>query len=229
MRAGVGGDARRSGRDDVWVFIMGGVAPVLFAVALALASEGIAAETTHPRVEPPPVTVFFQFESAPNGRTIQFMRAEIDRLFASVPLRFDWLRIEEAPEAGVVGEAMVVRFRGNCSLGGVPPLADERGPFAWATVTDGVVQPFADVNCDRVRVAVHDGMWGSERAHADRYLGIGLARVVAHEIYHIYFRSKRHESGGVMRHALTPMDLVAEKAELHPEDRAGAKKAVRRD
>ena len=189
----------------------------------------MAAELPRARVEPPPVTVFFQFESAPNSRTFQFMRGEIGRLFASVPLRFDWLRIEEAPEAGVVGEAMVVRFRGNCSLAGVPPIADERGPFAWATVTDGVVQPFADVNCDRVRTAVHDGMWGGERAHADRYLGIGLARVVAHEIYHIYFRSKRHESAGVMRHALTPVDLVSEKAELHPEDRAGARKAVRRD
>ncbi|HZO56787.1 MAG TPA: hypothetical protein VFB63_29015 [Bryobacteraceae bacterium] len=147
------------------------------------------------------------------------MRAEIDRMFASVPLRFEWLRTEEAPEAGVVGEAVVVRFRGNCSLAGVPPLADERGPFAWAAVTDGVVQPFADVNCDRVRVAVHDGMWGGERAQADRYLGIGLARVVAHEIYHMYFRSRRHGSAGVMRHALTPTDLVSEKAELHPEDR----------
>jgi hypothetical protein len=165
------------------------------------------------------VSVFFQFESAPNPRTFQFMRAEIDRLFQSVPLRFDWWRMEEAPEAGVVGAAMVVRFRGNCSLGGVPPIADERGPFAWATVTDGVLQPFADVNCDRVRTAVHEGLWGGEKAQADRFLGIGLARVVAHEIYHIYYRSRRHETGGVMRHALSPADLVAERAELHPEDR----------
>ena len=172
-------------------------------------------------VESPPVTVFFQFESAPNPRTFQFMRSEIDRLFASVPLRFDWMRIEEAPESGVVGEAIIVRFRGNCSLSGLPVVPDERGPFAWAAVTDGVVQPFAEVNCDRVRAAVHGAMWGGERAEANRYLGIGLARVVAHEIYHIYFRSRRHEAAGVMRHALTPTDLIAEKAELHPEDRNG--------
>jgi hypothetical protein len=206
------------------------VAPTLFAVALLLASPGLGAEgASRPRAEAPPVTVFLQFESPANARTVQFMRTEIDRLFAPVPLRFDWLRIEEAPEAGVVGEAVVVRFRGNCSLSGVPPLPDERGPFAWAAVTDGVVQPFADINCDRVRTAVHDGMWGGERAQPDRYLGIGLARVVAHEIYHMYFRSRRHETGGVMRHALTPMDLIAEKADLHPEDRAGARKAPRRD
>ncbi|MEP7362497.1 MAG: hypothetical protein ABI972_04510 [Acidobacteriota bacterium] len=204
-------------------------AAIRLSVALCLASIGMAAEGAKPRVETPPVTVFFQFESPANPRTFQFMRAEIDRLFASVPLRFDWLRIEEAPEAGVVGEAIVVRFRGNCSLTGVPPLADERGPFAWAAVTDGVVQPFADVNCDRVRVAVHDGMWGGERGQADRYLGIGLARVVAHEIYHMYYRSRRHESAGVLRHSLTPMDLVSEKAELHPEDRSSTRKAARRE
>lgn len=176
------------------------------------------------RVEPakaPPVTVFFSFESAVSGQTLQHLRGELDRLFAPVPLNFDWLRLEEAPEAGVVGEAVVVRFRGNCSVTSLPPMPDERGPFASASVTDGVVQPFAEVNCDRVRAAVHYGLWGTERNQLARHLGIALGRVVAHEVYHMYFRTKAHGTAGVTRHALSPQDLVGEKAELHPEDRAG--------
>jgi len=190
----------------------------LAAAGLLAAAEGA------PRVEapkPPPVTVFFSFESAVSGQTLLHLRGELDRLFAPVPLNFDWLRLEEAPEAGVVGEAVVVRFRGNCAVSSLPPVPDERGPFAWASVTDGVVQPFAEVNCDRVRAAVHYGLWGAERNQLARHLGIALGRVVAHEVYHMYFRTRHHGAAGVTRHSLSPQDLVGEKAELHPEDRAG--------
>lgn len=195
----------------------------LTAVALAAGVVGRAAGAESAArvgtVKPPPVTVFFRFESAVSGQTLEHMRVELDRLFEPVPLSFDWLRLEEAPEAGVVGEAVVVRFRGNCSVTSLPPLPDERGPFASASVTDGVVQPFAEVNCDRVRAAVHYGLWGAERNQLARHLGIALGRVVAHEVYHMYFRTRTHGASGVTRHSLSPQELVAEKAELHPEDR----------
>jgi len=193
---------------------------ILAIAGLAAGSEGGL------RVEvpkPPPVTVFFSFESGVSGLTLQHLRGELDRLFAPLPLNFDWLRLEEAPETGVVGEAVVVRFRGNCAVTSLPPVPDERGPFAWASVTDGVVQPFAEVNCDRVRAAVHYALWGTERNHLARYLGIALGRVVAHEVYHMYFRTRHHGAGGVTRHSLSPQYLVGEKAELHPEDRVGRK------
>ena len=196
------------------------ISSILAVAGLLGAAEGA------PRLEepkPPPVTVFFSFESAVSGQTLEHLRGELDRLFEPVPLNFDWLRLEEAPEAGVVGEAVVVRFRGNCAVSSLPPVPDERGPFAWAAVTDGVVQPFAEVNCDRVRAAVHYALWGTERNQLARYLGIALGRVVAHEVYHMYFRTKAHGAAGVTRHSLSPQDLVADKAELHPEDRAGRK------
>jgi len=199
-----------------------------FLLALSMSALAAAGEPPAHAFPPQPVTVFFQFESPAPPQVFAYLRAELDRLFAPVPVRFDWLRIEEAPEAGVLGEAVVVRFRGNCSLNGLPPVADERGPYAWASVTGGVVQPFAAINCDRVRAAVHGAMWGGERGQADRFLGRALGRVAAHEVYHMYFRSRRHEGSGVMRHALSPMDLVAERSELHPEDRALAGKPVKR-
>jgi hypothetical protein len=173
---------------------------------------------TAPGGENPPVTVFFSFEQEPPAAVVEAMRSEVTRLYETVPLRFEWRRMEEAPESGVMGEIISVRFRGNCSLAGVPPLADERGTLAWTTVTDGQVQPFAEVSCDRVRQAVYLALWGGERKRGQQRLGTALGRVVAHELYHIYWRTAKH-AGGVARHALTGAELVAERSELHPEDR----------
>jgi len=174
-----------------------------------------------------PVTVFFAFEQEPPAVVFDAMRAEIQRLYSAVPLKFDWIRMQEAPEAGVLGEIVSVRFHGNCSLGGVPPLPDERGTLAWTSVTDGIVQLFSEVNCDRVRAAVYLALWGGERKRAQERLGVALGRVVAHEAYHIYWRTLKHAAGGVARHSLMPAELVAEKADLHPEDRAAQPKDQR--
>lgn len=165
-----------------------------------------------------PVTVYLRFEATPDAVTFAAMRGELDRLFHPTYLRFDWRRIEEASELGPVSDLAVVTFRGLCQPPVLPPLMDERGPYAWTSITDGIVLPFATIDCTRVRNAVYAALWGGERSQSASLLGRALARVVAHELFHVYTRSAGHAREGIAKSGISAAALIAEKGVLHPED-----------
>lgn len=44
-----------------------------------------------------------------------------------------------------------------------------------------------------------------------------LARVLAHEIFHIISNEREHGAGGVFQAALSGRDLIAERLDFHPD------------
>lgn len=115
-------------------------------------------------------------------------------------------------------EVVVFKLRGTCRLADFAAFIDERGPLAWTHTVGGEILPFGDVSCDRIRSAVLGAMWGGQRAHGDLLLGRALARVIAHEIYHIMGRTHVHGKKGVARAALSGADLIAENLSFAAED-----------
>jgi hypothetical protein len=112
----------------------------------------------------------------------------------------------------------VVHFKGKCVFEPVPYLIDERGPMAFTYSTDGVVQPFSEVACDRVTQAMRSAMAGGDFAHGDVLLGRALGRVLAHEVVHILSKSREHGSSGIAKTALSGSQLIAPELRLEPED-----------
>ena len=95
-------------------------------------------------------------------------------------------------------DLVLVRFTGKCVLEPVGYLYDERGPMAFTYSTDGVVQPFSEVACDKVTSVVRSAMSGGDFANADVLLGRALGRVLAHEVVHILSKSacaRAHRGG----------------------------------
>lgn len=127
-------------------------------------------------------------------------------------LTFDWRMRGEAKQESFAN-LVVVRFKGKCVLEPVGYLFDERGPLAFTYSTDGAVQPFSEVACDRVAAAARSAMSGGDFAHADFLFGRALGRVVAHELVHILARSGAHGREGVAQPALSGFKLIA--PELH--------------
>lgn len=183
---------------------------------LLMASSLVAAEAGPP--PPARTTVYFKFEGASSPAVYAAMQREMNGLFAKTPLRFDWKRLEEASEFETVPNLVVVRFRGDCRMTHPYPPFDEQGIFAWTDVSEGVVLPFSTVDCDRVRNAVSAAMWGAERQRGEQLLGRALARIVAHELFHLFTQTKSHSPTGVARHALTGAELIAEDASFHADD-----------
>src|SRR5207248_11156110 len=86
-------------------------------------------------------------------------------------------------------------------------------------VTDGQVLPFSEVNCDRIRAFLSQALIPLAPQDRNEAFGRAVARVLAHELYHIITRTAHHGSSGVARAAYTVPELMAgdfyfEKADL---------------
>jgi hypothetical protein len=79
-------------------------------------------------------------------------------------------------------------------------------------VTNGVIQPFAEIDCDRI-----GGMIQSVSVHAgERLFARAIGRVVAHELYHIFVKTSVHEGSGVGKQEFTTRDLLSDRFTFHP-------------
>jgi hypothetical protein len=90
--------------------------------------------------------------------------------------------------------------------------------MAFTYSTDGRVQPFSEVACDKVTSAVRSAMAGGDFAKSDLLLGRALGRVMAHEVMHILSKSGTHGHTGVAKAALSGSQLIAPELRLDPDD-----------
>jgi hypothetical protein len=76
-------------------------------------------------------------------------------------------------------------------------------------VSDGVVLPFSDIDCDGIRSFVRFRLLHMDRAYRDEAYGRAVARVLAHELYHVFANTRQHASGGVGRASYTAEELLS--------------------
>jgi len=163
------------------------------------------------------LTIVLDFQGPHTADAVVEMKHELENVLKGTGLTIDWRTRREGAEASF-GNLVVVRFKGKCVLEPVPYLYDERGPLAFTYSTDGVVQPFSEVACDRVVAAARSAMSGDDFAHADLLLGRALGRVVAHELVHMLSKSGAHGRQGVAEPALSGLKLIAPELHLSPAD-----------
>lgn len=165
----------------------------------------------------PAVAVYYSFDQPPARSLVAAMQVEFARIFttagfepAGVPV--EWRAIGD-PEDGNFADIFVVRFRGSCSMetGGKPEpaLKTSERALARTSVTDGRVLPFAEVECDLLRRYLSPGF--RIGAEGEFTMARALARVTAHEIYHMLTGSVRHCAHGIGQAEFSPRDLTADR------------------
>jgi hypothetical protein len=136
------------------------------------------------------------------------MRTEVQRLMKNVDV--DWRLLDQVKPGESFPDLVVVKFKGSCEMKSVPEyLIDERGPLGFTYTADGVVLPFSEVECDRVRQTVFSAMGETDNNKADLLLGRALGRVLAHELHHVLEHTTRHAKEGVNRRALSGAQLIS--------------------
>lgn len=136
------------------------------------------------------------------------MRREAAQIIQASGIQLDWRLRSESMNA-TFNDLVVMTFKGSCSFDPAPPLYDELGPLAVTRTANGEVQPFGEVNCDRVVNSVRSAMFGSDYNKADLLVGRALGRVVAHELVHMLTKSGQHAHEGVQKAALSGRQLIA--------------------
>ena len=68
--------------------------------------------------------------------------------------------------------------------------------LATTTITDGQVLPFSSLNCAALTNSVSGALAKEAGARRDFLYGRAMARVVAHEFYHVLMRTTEHGRSG---------------------------------
>lgn len=155
-----------------------------------------------------PITIVLDLPGQYSEPSVQEMKREFAGVMKESGLRFEWrLRSDVSGES--FDHLVVVRFKGKCILEPVGYMYDERGPLAFTHSTDSVLQPFSEVECDKVTATVRSAMWGGDFSRADLLFGRALARVVAHELVHMLSESSGHGAADATKPALSGRDLIS--------------------
>jgi len=165
------------------------------------------------------LTIVLDFRGPHSQKSVEAMEEETQEIFKGAGLHLDWKSREEAARI-TAPDLVYVRFNGRCELP-PPPLYDElgeTGPLASTYETDGEIQPFSEVSCDRVGALVRSGLRGSDVKRGDQLIGRALGRVVAHELAHILTGSAKHSKDGVFEAAFKARQLIAGELSLGPAD-----------
>jgi hypothetical protein len=160
-----------------------------------------------------PLAVYYSFDTAPPAELFTEMQSELGRILAPSGVHAAW-RATDAPRDGREDfpGIVVFHFRGRCDLKGA---AGESEPdptgrtLAETKLIDGHILPFGAVDCDKVRAFIAPVLKSMPAGDQAAALGRALARVSAHEIYHMLAGTETHSRKGIFRPAHSRTDLTA--------------------
>jgi len=181
--------------------------PVYFC-AFWLASLALTSGAAPVVAAPADVTVIVDVLGTYSQVSFSEMKREAAQIIHASGVRLEWRLRSESLNA-TFNDLVVMTFKGSCSFDPAPPLYDELGPLAVTRTANGEVQPFGEVNCDRVVNSVRAAMFGGDYARADLLVGRALGRVVAHELVHMLTKSGQHAPEGVQKASLSGRQLIA--------------------
>jgi mono/diheme cytochrome c family protein len=153
--------------------------------------------------------LYTRFEHEPSPLVLESLKTELDSLMSPSGLDVRWRYVAAHRNEETFCYLAVVTFRGACDLSGLVARNFDGGILGWTHATDGRVLPFSEVNCDQVRGLLSRALVRLRREYRDQSYGRALARVLAHEIYHVVTETAHHGHSGVAQRLYTVEELMA--------------------
>jgi hypothetical protein len=177
---------------------------ILYLLLAALPAGG---EQPHARVAP--VTLYTHFQQNPPAALLVSIQSELEVIMTPAGLHFDWHPLADAG-GRISSQLAVIHFKGACDVADLRPDTGYLGPLGWINLTDGEILPFIDVNCDAIRLFIQHDLIAVPAAAREEAFGRAVARVLAHELYHLLANTKAHTSVGVAKAAYSVGDLLSQ-------------------
>ena len=176
-----------------------------------------------------PVAVFTHFQRPVSERVFDSMRREVESIMSPLGFPLEWKSLDGVRGNEVAAALAVVTFQGTCDTGGLLNAGGKMSPLGITHVTDGVVIPFTEIDCESLRNFLQRDLLRSLAKDRDADFGRAAGRVLAHELFHIFAGTKHHGSEGVGKPAFTERELMAERFSFQAAEfrelRAGLKQA----
>jgi hypothetical protein len=173
----------------------------------------------------PPIALYTSFQQPAPPAVLQALRDELDDLMEPALMHLEWRSLSGVSGSEVASELAVVKFLGRCGVEGLEMKSGSPGALGWTHVSDGIILPFADVDCDRIRSFVQKELMFFHAPEREEVFGRAVARVLAHELYHIFTQTAHHGSDGVGKSAFTVQELLSDEFQFHGKE-AGMLKLI---
>ena len=184
-----------------------------------LAAGACLSAATLPSRSPvePQLAIYYSFDTAPPPTVVNEMQAELGRILAPTDLRVTWRDLSAGANGGeTFREVVILRLRGNCALNPSNAqlqdgLAAAGNPLAETELAEGKVLSFGEVACDQLRKFIGPVATVNDASQGSVVLGRAVARVAAHEIYHMLTGSGEHSKTGIFRAEHSRAELIEAK------------------
>ena len=176
---------------------------LVFAFAMATANSLSAEALVR-------VRVFTQIERRTHAALLEVVKAETGAILLPAGVDLEWSPIRQSLMEAVSSQVAVVRFKGNCDPEGVGEFRTLKQGALGVThrAAEGII-PFSDIYCDEIGSFLSRAMSNIPRRLQEDVFGKAVARVVAHELYHILAKTNRHGPSGIAKDCFTPADLLS--------------------
>jgi hypothetical protein len=164
------------------------------------------------------VVVYLRAQTPQSAATVEVMKRELAPLMASAGFRLEW------GNADIPAQSLVVlELRGTCGMpaGIVHSEAPDPKDLASTAASGDEVLPYSSINCTGLTRMLAPALAAEPGARREYLYGRAMARLFAHELYHILLNTKDHEREGLAKARFTLSDLMAESLEF---DRAALAK-----
>ena len=135
---------------------------------------------------------------------------EVAALMSPLGRNFAWRSLATVTGHEVSSELAVLTFKGRCNVEGLALKEVHPGALGWTHVSDGAILPFSEIDCDRIRLFVQKELLYRKPAEREEVFGRAIARVVVHELYHIFANTHHHGVDGVAKGAYTVHELLSD-------------------
>jgi len=157
-----------------------------------------------------PFGVYTKFDKEPPPAVLQSLKQELNSIMSLAGWRVEWRSLSNHPQGEAFTQLAVVTFKGSCDVAFMPVERVETGALGWTHMASGEVQPYSQINCEYIRAFLSRSLyplWPQDREYV---YGRAVARVLAHELYHIFTRTPHHGASGVAEATFTVPELMAD-------------------
>jgi hypothetical protein len=154
-----------------------------------------------------PLALYTEFQQTPPDSVLDAIQDELDAILSPAGLQFSWYSLAEAGSR-VSTQLAIIHFKGECTAEDLRPEVAYPGPLGWTHISNGEIIPFIDVNCEGIRLLVQRELLGMPARVRETVFGKAVARVLAHELYHLLANTTAHAGSGIAKAYYTAEELV---------------------
>jgi len=162
--------------------------------------------------------IFLTSDSAIAPAAFLELKQEVSALMQPTSIHVDWR--DPAIDRGAVENdySAVIRLRGLCRPPEVTTNFEHaaKGGFTLASsaVADGVILPFGDIDCAALNSFLGPSLWKEPGPTREFVYARAMARLMAHELYHVIEQTHAHARSGVAEPAFTVAELLSDRFEF---------------